>query len=43
MEDSLSFDIEDYRENVSWYGKWPGYIRPQLNFTLKQTESILND
>ncbi len=43
MEDALSFDIEDYRENVSWYGKWPGYIRPQLNFTLKQTESILND
>lgn len=43
MEDALSFDIEDYRENVTWYGKWPGYIRPQLNFTLRQTESVLND
>ncbi len=43
MEEALTFDVEDYRENVSWYGKWPGYIRPQLNFTMNQTESVVND
>lgn len=43
MEEALTFDIEDFRENVTWYGKWPGYIRPQLNFTLCQTESVVND
>ncbi|GAB2773466.1 ABC transporter ATP-binding protein [Rhabdobacter roseus] len=43
MEEALSFDIEDYRENVTWYGKWPGYIRPQLNFSISQTESVVND
>jgi lipopolysaccharide transport system ATP-binding protein len=43
MEEALVFDIEDYRENVTWYGKWPGYIRPQLNFSIRQTEHIVND
>ena len=43
MEEALTFDIEDYREGVTWYGKWPGYIRPQLNFSLNQVESVVND
>ncbi|MCE6990275.1 ABC transporter ATP-binding protein [Dyadobacter sp. CY323] len=43
MEEALIFDIEDYRENVTWYGKWPGYIRPQLNFSIRQTEHVVND
>jgi lipopolysaccharide transport system ATP-binding protein len=43
MEEALVFDIEDYRENVTWYGKWPGYIRPQLNFSIRQTEHVVND
>ena len=43
MEEALTFDIEDYRENVTWYGKWPGYIRPQLNFSISQTEPVVND
>jgi len=43
MEEALVFDIEDYRENVTWYGKWPGYIRPQLNFSIRQTEHLVND
>ncbi len=43
MEEALTFDIEDYRENVTWYGKWPGYIRPKLNFTMSQTEFVVND
>ena len=43
LEEALSFDIEDYRENVTWYGKWPGYIRPQLDFSIRQTEPVEND
>ena len=43
MEEALTFDVEDYREGVTWYGKWPGYIRPQLNFSLHQAEPVVND
>lgn len=43
MEEALSFDVEDYREGVTWYGKWPGFIRPQLNFSISQTEPVVND
>ena len=42
MEEALTFDVEDFREGVTWYGKWPGYIRPQLNFSLNQAESVMN-
>ena len=37
FEECLHFDIEDFRENTNWYGKWQGYVRPQFPFTLKQT------
>jgi len=36
-EDSLSFDVEDYRENTAWYGDWPGAVRPKFNVNLLQT------
>jgi lipopolysaccharide transport system ATP-binding protein len=36
FEECLHFDIEDYRQNTNWYGKWQGYVRPQFPFTLKQ-------
>ncbi|MDP4129309.1 MAG: ABC transporter ATP-binding protein [Bacteroidota bacterium] len=34
LESCLSFDVEDYRENGSWYGKWPGIVRPDFPVTL---------
>lgn len=44
LEDGLIFDVEDYREGVAWYGKWPGYVRPQFQFQINQLEEkILND
>ncbi|WP_128545207.1 ABC transporter ATP-binding protein [Larkinella soli] len=44
MEEGLIFDVADYREGVAWYGKWPGYVRPQLEFhTEMMEENILND
>ncbi len=38
FEESLIFEIEDYREGTSWYGKWPGYIRPKIDFPITQLE-----
>jgi lipopolysaccharide transport system ATP-binding protein len=44
MEEGLIFDVADYRDGVAWYGKWPGYVRPQLKFhTEMMEENILND
>lgn len=40
-EECLSFDMEDYRENIQWYGKWWGAVRPKLPFKLEQSELIL--
>lgn len=37
FEECLHFDIEDFRENTNWYGKWQGYVRPQFPFTLKHS------
>jgi lipopolysaccharide transport system ATP-binding protein len=34
LTDALSFEIEDYREGTTWYGKWPGYVRPQFSFPI---------
>ncbi|QHV97445.1 ABC transporter ATP-binding protein [Spirosoma endbachense] len=33
----LSFEVEDYRENTTWFGKWPGIVRPAFPFTWRQT------
>lgn len=34
FDNCLQFDVEDYRENMAWYGKWQGYVRPRFRFTL---------
>jgi lipopolysaccharide transport system ATP-binding protein len=30
LTECLSFDVEDFRENMNWYGKWMGYVRPNF-------------
>ena len=37
-EESLYFEVEDYRENINWYGKWMGYVRPHFPITLSQVD-----
>jgi lipopolysaccharide transport system ATP-binding protein len=39
LEECLYFDMEDYRVNTSWFGKWQGYVRPQFPFILKPVNS----
>jgi lipopolysaccharide transport system ATP-binding protein len=34
-EECLHFDVEDYRENIKWYDKWVGSVRPHFPFFLK--------
>jgi lipopolysaccharide transport system ATP-binding protein len=36
FENCISFDVEDYRVNTTWYGKWWGAVRPQFPFTMHQ-------
>jgi lipopolysaccharide transport system ATP-binding protein len=36
----LYFDVEDYRENINWYDKWVGFVRPHFPFELKQTKVL---
>lgn len=36
FEDLFEFEIADYRENTTWYGKWPGYVRPNFPIEMKQ-------
>ncbi|GAA4463390.1 ABC transporter ATP-binding protein [Nibrella saemangeumensis] len=38
LEEGITFEVEDYREGVAWYGKWPGYVRPQFPFDMKMVE-----
>ena len=38
-EECLSFDLEDYRGDIKWFGEWPGIIRPKLPFTINQLSS----
>jgi lipopolysaccharide transport system ATP-binding protein len=41
LEECISFDVADYRENMAWYGKWMGAVRPHFPFTLKPIEGLL--
>lgn len=34
----VSFDVQDYRENTAWYGKWMGVVRPAFNVNLYQVQ-----
>lgn len=38
FKDCLSFDVEDFRENIAWYGDWQGAVRPQFKVQLQQQE-----
>jgi lipopolysaccharide transport system ATP-binding protein len=40
FEECLAFDVEDYRENTNWYGRWLGYVRPQFPFTLQPQKEV---
>ncbi|GAA4303396.1 ABC transporter ATP-binding protein [Nibribacter koreensis] len=43
LDECLSFDLEDYRGAIQWYGKWWGAVRPKLPFQVKHTAQILEN
>jgi lipopolysaccharide transport system ATP-binding protein len=40
FEGCLSFNVEDYRENTAWFGKWMGYVRPDFPVILTQQHVV---
>ena len=34
FEEVLTFEVEEERENTNWHGKFPGFVRPNIEFTL---------
>jgi lipopolysaccharide transport system ATP-binding protein len=34
FEEVLTFEVEEERENTNWHGKFPGFVRPNVDFTL---------
>jgi lipopolysaccharide transport system ATP-binding protein len=41
FEECMSFDIEDYRGEIKWFGKWMGAVRPRFPFHIEQTTFTL--
>lgn len=41
FEEVFNFEIADFREDTTWYGKWPGYVRPQFNFPVEQVSQTI--
>lgn len=35
FEECLSFEVEDYRPNIKWFGKWRGVVRPNFPFQIR--------
>ncbi len=46
FEAGIHFEVADYREDTTWFGKWKGVVRPQFPFrfepypALRDTQSI---
>ena len=34
FEDILTFEVEEERENTNWHGRFPGFVRPQIDFKI---------
>lgn len=36
LPDAIQFEVHDKRANQSWFGDWPGLVRPKMEFGLKK-------
>jgi lipopolysaccharide transport system ATP-binding protein len=39
----LSIDVQDERQNMNYFGAWPGVIRPEINNNLRIKQLLEND
>ncbi|MGH2644239.1 MAG: ABC transporter ATP-binding protein, partial [Chitinophagaceae bacterium] len=41
LEKCLSFEMEDYRGDIKWQGKWMGWVRPRFQIEIsKKSDSV---
>jgi lipopolysaccharide transport system ATP-binding protein len=40
FNECLYFDVQDYRENINWYDKWVGAVRPHFPFQLRRGTTL---
>ena len=43
FDECLFFDVADYRENINWYDKWWGYVRPAFPLTLTPMRNVVEN
>ncbi len=36
LEACLTMEVQDVRDNMNWYGKWIGHVRPKFPFFMKE-------
>lgn len=36
FEEVLTFEVEEERENTNWHGRYPGFVRPNIDFKINQ-------
>lgn len=41
FEEVFNFEIADHRVDTTWYGKWPGYVRPNFDFPMTQISNSI--
>jgi lipopolysaccharide transport system ATP-binding protein len=41
FEEVFNFEIADHRVDTTWYGKWPGYVRPNFDFPITQISNSI--
>jgi lipopolysaccharide transport system ATP-binding protein len=39
-EAGIHFEVADYRENTTWFGKWKGVVRPQFPFRFEHDRTL---
>ncbi|RNI24542.1 ABC transporter ATP-binding protein [Rufibacter latericius] len=42
-EECLAFELEDYRGDIKWFGKWMGAVRPSFPFHIEQKELVIQE
>ena len=34
LQEAISFEVVEEQRNISWLQKWPGYVRPKLEWSI---------
>jgi lipopolysaccharide transport system ATP-binding protein len=42
VDDAVAFEVHDVERSGNWFGKWPGALRPQLDWTFEPTHGSIS-